>query len=345
MSEQLRRIVPRTLLARVFTANAVLLCAACAVLLLSPVTVSDPVDPREALVVVTGLAGMLLIDLWLVRRAFAPLDRLRRRMEAIDLLTASGGELGYDVADAEVRQLGQAYERMLTRLGSERRESARRALAAQEAERLRVSRELHDEVGQSLTGLLLQVEQAAAAPPEERDARLEEVRASARAALEDVRGIAQRLRPQVLDDLGLHAALTALCTSFARDTGIPIDRRVARGPLRLTPESELAVYRVAQESLTNVARHAGATRAELVLERDGATVRLLVEDDGIGVGDARPGGGLRGMRERAILAGGVLHVSGHPDRGTLVELRLPAAAGEDEPAGTGQVVAEQVAAR
>jgi two-component system sensor histidine kinase UhpB len=331
MIDQLRRAAPRTLVARVFAANAVLLCAACAVLLLSPVTVSDPVDPREALAVVSGLAGMLLIDLWLVRRAFAPLERLRRRMEGIDLLTASGGELGFDAPDDEVRRLAQAYERMLTRLGSERRESARRALAAQEAERLRVSRELHDGVGQALTGLLLQVEQAAGAPPGEREARLEDVRASARAALEDVRGIAQRLRPQVLDDLGLHAALTALCTSFTRDTGIPIARQVAHGRLGLGPESELAVYRVAQESLTNVARHARATRAELTLEPAGADVRLLVADDGIGLGqgDPRPGGGLRGMRERAVLAGGALRVQSPPDGGTMVELRLPATAPAD----------------
>ena len=341
MRRLLRSITPRTLVARVFTANAVLLCAASAVLLLSPVTVSDPVSPQEALAILSGLAGMLLADLWLIRRAFAPLDRLRRRMEEVDLLTASGGDLGFEVADDEVRRLAQAYERMMTRLGDERRQSARRALAVQEAERQRVSRELHDEVGQALTGLLLQVEHAAGAPADERDSRLEDVRASARAALEDVRGIAQRLRPQVLDDLGLHAALVTLCSTFTRDTGIPVRRHITPGQLDLDPDAELAIYRIAQESLTNVARHAGATQVELSLEQAGASVRLLVQDDGRGLGDGarNPGGGLRGMRERAVLADGSVRLSSPPDGGTMVQLDLPAHARTAGPAGRDRVAA------
>jgi two-component system sensor histidine kinase UhpB len=334
MIARLRPVMPRTLVARVFAANAVLLCAACAVLLLSPVTVSDPVDAREALAIVAGLAAMLLVDLWLVRRAFAPLDRLRRQMERADLLTADGTEPGFEAVDEEVRRLAEAYERMLVRLGDERRESARRTLAAQEGERRRVSRELHDEVGQALTGLLLQVEQAATAPGPERDARLEDVRASARAALEDVRGIAQRLRPQVLDDLGLDAALKTLCTTFARDTGLPIRRRGTAEPLGLDAEAELAVYRIAQESLTNIARHAGATEVELALGRAGSSVRLVVRDDGRGLGHAgaRVGGGLRGMHERAVLAGGTLRAWSPPDGGTIVRLDLPAAPAPPPPA-------------
>ena len=341
MRGRLRDLTPRTLVARVFTANALLLCAASAVLLFSPVTVSDPVAPREALAIVSGVAAMLLVDLWLVRRAFAPLERLRRQMDRADLLTASGAEISLDVADEEVRRLAVAYQLMLTRLGTERRDSARRAVAAQEGERLRVARELHDGVGQSLTGLLLQVEHAAAAPPDERDARLEEVRASARAALEDVRGIAQQLRPQVLDDLGLHAALVALCTAFARDTGIPVRRGLAPGDLDLDAEAELTVYRIAQESLTNVARHAGASSVEVVLEPVGSAVRLLVQDDGRGLGDQAPraGGGIRGMRERALLVGGTLRLSSPPDGGTMVQLDLPVGARPRQSAGQDQVTA------
>jgi two-component system sensor histidine kinase UhpB len=341
MRSRLRALAPRTRGARVFTANALLLCAASAVLLLSPVTVSDPVAPREALAIVTGLSAMLLVDLWLVRRAFAPLERLRRQMDRADLLTSSGADVSVDVADEEVRRLAMAYQVMLTRLGTERRDSARRAVAAQESERLRVARELHDGVGQSLTGLLLQVEHAAAAPPEERDARLEEVRASARAALEDVRGIAQRLRPQVLDDLGLHAALVALCTAFARDTGISVRRHLAPADLGLDPEAELTVYRIAQEGLTNVARHAGARNVEVSLQPAGSTVRLLVQDDGRGLGDdaQRPGGGIRGMRERAVLVGGTLRLSSPPDGGTMVQLDLPARPRSGRPAAQDRVAA------
>ena len=303
-----------------FLANAALLCAASALLLLSPFTVSHPVAEWEATAILIGLAGMLLVNLWLVRRALTPLDRLSREMEQVDLLDLRPARDHAAGSDGEVRRLAEAFDRMLARLASERRASAGAALAAQEAERLRVARELHDEVGQSLTGLLLLLDKAADGDAEQ----LEHARAAARASLADVRRIAQRLRPELLDDLGLTSALSALALGFARQTGLRVDRRFAPDLPPLGPDVELAVYRIAQESLTNVARHAAATKVELSLEPAGERVRLRVQDDGRGLppGLAPASGGLRGMQERAVLIGATLQVTSPPDGGTTVRLEL-----------------------
>ena len=193
---------------------------------------------------------------------------------------------------------------MLDRVESERRESARRALAAQEEERLRIARELHDEVGQALTAVLLQLDRAASG--EQPAERIAEAREAARATLEEVRAIARNLRPEALDDLGLAAALRQLCNEAER-AGVEVERRIAPD-VRLAPEVEVVVYRVAQEAITNVLRHAAAERLVCVLERAGSGARLLVVDDGRGRGDAPAGSGLQGMRERAVLAGATLEI-------------------------------------
>jgi two-component system, NarL family, sensor histidine kinase UhpB len=142
---------------------------------------------------------------------------------------------------------------MLDRLEAERRESGRHVLAAQEEERGRIARELHDEVGQVLTGVMLGLEDP-------------DARESVRRSLEDVRRIAGELRPQTLDELGLQSALRALCTTVAGTPGLRLERRLELGDTRLSPEVELVIYRVAQESLTNVMRHAGASKALMSLQ-------------------------------------------------------------------------------
>ena len=217
----------------------------------------------------------------------------------------------------------RAFNQMLDRLETERRESGRRALAAQEAERLRIARGLHDEVGQVLTGVLLQLDALAEAEPDSRRRRVDETRDAVRHALEEVRRIAQELRPELLEHLGLVSALTELSRTFAEQSGIIVERRFAGDLPRLSEEAELAIYRVAQESLTNVARHAQASRVELALEPGADSVVLRVIDNGRGMTEAAAPngrGGLRGMRERAVLVGGALAVK--PGRGGGVEVRL-----------------------
>jgi two-component system sensor histidine kinase UhpB len=230
----------------------------------------------------------------------------------------------------EVSELVQAFNEMLERLEAERRESGRRALAAQEAERLRVARGLHDEVGQVLTGVLLQLDALTAAVPRAKRVELAETQRSVRQALEEVRRIGQELRPALLEHLGLVSALMELSTAFARRSGVTVDRRFAAELPPLSAEAELTIYRVAQESLTNVARHAQAGRVELALQRGRESVVLRVADDGRGFEEtalANGQGGLRGMRERAVLAGGVLAVRQRRDGGVEVRLEMPALQG------------------
>jgi two-component system, NarL family, sensor histidine kinase UhpB len=221
----------------------------------------------------------------------------------------------------------RAFNDMLERLERERRESGGRALAAQEAERARIARGLHDEVGQVLTGVLLELDALAPSVPTERQNDLVATKASVRQALEEVRRISRELRPEMLEHLGLVSALTELTSVLSRQTGIHIERDFQQALPPLTAEAELAIYRVAQESLTNVARHADADRVKVSLETGVDSVVLSVSDDGRGFRSGRSpeGGGIRGMRERALLVGGALAVKPGPSGGAEVRFEVPAA--------------------
>jgi two-component system, NarL family, sensor histidine kinase UhpB len=312
------------LLWRAFLLNSAILLAACLLLLLTPATVSFPVAIGEAVVILVGVALMLLVTLPAYRRTFAPLQRLAERMSRVDLLTPEG-RTPEDGPDAEVNVLSRAFNEMLDRLEAERRESSARTAAAQEEERRRVARDLHDHVGQVLTGVLLQAERVARDAPPEMLPRVNDMRDAARAALQDVRRIARELRPEALDDLGLASALNALATAITRQSQLRIERSLDRELPQLSPEEELLVYRVAQESLTNVLRHADAETAWLTLRRVPGAVELAIEDDGRGLPLALPplSGGLRGLRERALATDAALRVSDRNGRGTRVELRVP----------------------
>ena len=310
---------------RVFATNATAVLLAFLALVFAPVTVSIPVTTAELAILVAGLLGMLALNLVLLRPAFRPLDTLADTMRRHDPLSP-GVRVPVD-GEPDVAALAEAFNDMLERLESERRESARQALRVLEGERSRIARELHDEVGQTLTGVMLQVEGLAARIPDELHEQLDELRETARRGTEDVRRIARRLRPEALEDLGLQSALAALATAFAEQAGIRVDRRLEPG-LELTEEQELVVYRVAQEALTNVARHAGAKRVDLRLERAGDRVALSVRDDGRGITEAAKGSsqGIRGMRERAMLIGADIDIRGSAGKGTTITLSIPHAA-------------------
>jgi two-component system, NarL family, sensor histidine kinase UhpB len=201
---------------------------------------------------------------------------------------------------------------------------SRVALAAQEAERKRVARELHDEVSQGLVAVALMAEQAAANPPDDPSGRFAEIARRVHFYLDELRRIAHELRPEMLDDLGLEDALVALAAGTARDRGIVVDRRLPRDLGPLTGEQELVVYRVAQEALGNVARHSGAARAAIGIDRRGDLLTLEVSDDGRGIDPGQePGDGIKGMRERAALVGGRVEIGPGADAGTRVRLLLP----------------------
>jgi two-component system sensor histidine kinase UhpB len=308
---------------RIFGVNAVLLVAAAVALALSPATVSFPIALTEGVVLAAGLIAILIANLILIRRSFAPLARLTRLMRSVDLLRP--GQRVEVTGPDEVRELGAVFNEMLERLERERHESGWDALKAQEAERKRVAQELHDEVGQALTAVMLQIGRLTRKAPSDLSDELVEALETTRASLEDVRRIAQQLRPEALDDLGLVPALSALASSFAQRTGLRIHRRLPANMPLIGAEAELVVFRVAQESLTNAARHADSLRVDLSLERNRSTIVLHVRDYGRGIDGIRPGSGIRGMRERALLVGGRLSITGAPGGGTDVTLSLPVA--------------------
>jgi two-component system, NarL family, sensor histidine kinase UhpB len=318
---------PRSsLFRRLFAAYAAVVGLAVAALVFAPVTVSVPIALRELALLLAGFTVMLLAYRALLLRGLAPLRRLTVLMHRIDPL-APGQRIDTDAPDAEVASLAQAFNEMLDRLEDERRDSARRALAAQEGERGRIARELHDEIGQQLTGLMLHAETLARRAPEQLKDELEGLREGAREAAEEVRRIARRLRPEALDTLGLQSALLGLSKAVGDRAGLDVRRSLERD-LPLTAEEELVIYRVAQESLTNVVRHAGAESVDLRLGRTGdGGVELVVRDDGAGIepGAALSSDGIRGMRERALLVGARLDVARESPRGTRVTLRLPPA--------------------
>jgi two-component system sensor histidine kinase UhpB len=310
------------LLWRVFGTNAVALVLAATALVLAPVTVSAPVSVSELVVVVAGVIVLLGLNLLMLKPAFRPLDDLAETMRRHDPL-APGERVAVN-GEPDIAAVATAFNDMLDRLEDERRESARQALRIQEGERRRIARELHDQVGQTLTGVMLQVEGIAASAPDVRPEQLEELRETARRGIQDVRSIASRLRPEALEDLGLRSALSALATRFGERTHVRVDKRLEDTP-SLGEEDELVIYRVAQEALTNVARHADAKRVEVSLERHDGDVVLTVSDDGRGLaaGSASSSYGIHGMRERAMLAGGQISIDGAPGRGTVVRLSIP----------------------
>ncbi|HZT16209.1 MAG TPA: sensor histidine kinase [Gaiellaceae bacterium] len=303
------------LLWRVFAINAALLVVATLLLALTPVTVHASIALVEGADLAIGLVVMLAANLFLLRHTLGPIQRLAERMRTVDLLRP--GQRLAEHGGAEVGELVHVFNQMLDRLEAERRESGRRALQAQESERRRIARGLHDEVGQVLTGVLLRLDD-------------EETKDAVRQALDEVRRIARELRPEMLEHLGLVSALTELSRRFGEQSGLRIERRFGDRLPPLSEEAELAVYRVAQESLTNVARHAGASQVEIALEPGARSVVLRVVDDGKGMSEAAAAnghGGLRGMRERALLVGGVLAVKPGPHGGVEVRLEVPAADG------------------
>jgi two-component system sensor histidine kinase UhpB len=309
---------------RVFAINATVLVAAVAVLALSPATVSSDIQAGEVAVLGVGVALVLAVNLLALRRVFGPLEQLTALMRRVDPL-APGRRIVVERQAAEVAELSHAFNDMLDRLERERRDSGRRALDAQEDERRRMARELHDEIGQTLTGVVLQLETLQRRAPEELRAELRSLEATTRAGIEEVRELVRRLRPEALDDFGLRSALVTLGSDLSEHSGLRVAPRLDGDLPTLSPEDELVVYRVAQESLVNVVRHARASRADLILRAEDGAVVLRVRDDGRGI-DAdglRSGAGVRGMRERALLVGGALEIAAVRPHGTEVQLRLP----------------------
>jgi signal transduction histidine kinase len=208
------------------------------------------------------------------------------------------------------------------------RNALRNVVAAQEGERKRLARELHDETGQALTSILLGLKPLEEALAEASSAAaVADLRELVVATLQDVRRLAVELRPAALDDFGLVSALEHLTETFAEQTGITVDFESALGRDRLPSDTETALYRIVQESLTNIVKHARAQRASISLTGRDGFVKAVIEDDGIGFDPAQTredAFGLSGMRERVALLDGTLQVESRPDGGTTIAVEVPA---------------------
>jgi two-component system sensor histidine kinase UhpB len=265
------------------------------------------------------------LNLLVLRRVLSPLLQLTELMTSIDPDRPGRRVSDADPRSAEGHALVAAFNAMLDRLENARRQAARTALAAQEAERLRVARELHDEIGQTLTAVTLQAERAAEGDPGSASGELRRVADAVRDSLDEVRRIAHELRPEALDDLGLVNALIALCRRHDLQDGPGVTQRLQSALPPLSPDVELVIYRVAQEGLTNALRHSGADSVAVSLEADVKRLALHVVDNGRGMPNDLPvdTAGIAGMRERALLVGGRLTIASRPGGGTEVRLSIP----------------------
>lgn len=305
---------------RVVLINGLIFTLGTLALAVSPATVSYRIKLTEIPVLVVGLAVILTANALLMKSSLAPLDRLAASMRRVDPPKRS--DRMHNPGKGDLSQLIASFNTMLDRLETERTTASASALAAQENERQRIARELHDEIGQSLTVALLTLKRVVDRAPETIRAELEDVQETVRGSLDDVGDIARRLRPGPLEDLSLHSALNALCSEFSQATGIGIVKQIATQPNRIRTDIELVCYRVTQEALTNIARHADATKVwvDLLVGRDGLALRIA--DDGVG-GITDEGVGISGMRERALLVGAELVITSPEGGGTEVTLAVP----------------------
>jgi two-component system sensor histidine kinase UhpB len=336
------RILSVPIFYKVLVANMVIvLLGAIAGTYLTARVVSGPdemLDPGLVLLfVVVGFVLSAVVNVVVLRAAFQPLDSLERVSEAVRLgdLSARAEPIRY--GDPQLARLAETFNDTLERLQQDQeqlRQLATQVIAAQEDERKRIARELHDDTAQILFAQLLRIAAMKTAARETLPAQVESLEEMTVAAIEAVRRLALELRPPALDDLGLREALEGLAQRFSEQMSIPVHLTTPGLRERLDPSVELVLYRVAQEALTNVAKHAHAHNATVVIARDNAGVHLNIRDDGVGFGkgleriDERSGLGLGlfGMEERVMLVGGTLRVSRVSDAGgTDVRATIPLA--------------------
>jgi two-component system sensor histidine kinase UhpB len=313
---------PRSLLVQVLLVNLLLVAAA---VLVATVSVDAPSNPvihgRELLVFGLAIVATVLGNWLLLHRRFAPLDQMISAMERVDLAHPDHQHRPH-TDSAEVRRLDAAFRRMVSRLEEERREAGRAVIQAQERERRRIAQDLHDEVNQALTAVSLRLQASIERAPADLRRELTETKRLSIQAMEELLALARQLRPAVLDDHGLVPALHSQVRDFGEQARVAARFNVRGASPRLTPEQQLVIYRVTQESLSNIAQHAGAKHVTVELSFVGRTI-LRISDDGRGFYQARDGGlGLSGMRERALLAGGELTIWSSPGHGTRVELTI-----------------------
>ena len=293
-------------------------------------TVSD--QRWSFLILARAIVLTLCVNLWMLQRRFAPLERLIARIEKIDPAEPSSQQITESDPVAEIDKLSRSFNGLLERIEEERRRSGTLAMRAQEEERRRLARDLHDEVNQALTAILLRLEALAQDSPPSHADEVTELKRLVNQAMEELLNLARQLRPSALDDHGLTPAIETQLKRFSARTGVEVTLEKDGDADTLPGDVQTAVYRILQEALANVGRHAGATAVAVELEVAGDRLDLRVRDDGAGFdpvavsrnGSDNPGAGLglSGMAERARLAGGELDVRSAPGGGTTVSFRI-----------------------
>lgn len=332
----IRRAVPRRLLqfplfGKILVANVVIV--ALVTLGCGFVAHTGLSDGEGAFVMLLG-AGILLSaasNAIILRFALSPLKQLEHTAQQVH-----GGDLAArvppsDLADREMRRLAATFNSMLDSGDTYRRrlrDTAARALNASEEERKRIAQELHDGTAQTLTALRVRLRVARSMVDDSaREALLDRISAELGAATEEVRHIAQGLRPPALDMLGLAPAIESLARGIDDSASLLVETDIASVDGLLPPEAELALYRIIQEALSNVARHSGAATARVTLGVVGRSVTAVVEDAGHGFDVAtemtRGGLGLYGMQERGAYVGAAVDIESEPGRGTRIRVTIP----------------------
>jgi len=298
-------------------------------------------------IVLATLIG-LVVNIFLLRASFRPLFTLLTTMRAVSKGKTNERVTGI-APGSEIGELAHTLNTMLDHLETARREQSLLIVQAQEEERRRLALELHDESSQNLTALLVHIEvlkqmlqtSAETASLQETHQRLKQeldyLTGITRQTLEDIRVLAQQLRPSVLDDLGLQAALRWLAEDVRQRLQLSVELHMENIELLLQANTQRAVYettlfRIAQESLTNVARHAHAQHVTISLVQKQGRIRLHIHDDGNGFDplSQKQGLGIFNMRERAALLDGTIHIEAQPGRGTTIEAVLPLAVEVEE---------------
>lgn len=346
------RLLSLSLFYKVLIANSaiVLLGAVAGTVITQRITSARPNESWDIPLVITFAgAGILLtwaLNALLLRAALSPLDRLQQVVKRVREGDMSVRAHPTPLDDVQLTRLGETLNQMLDEV--EGYEEQVRALSgaliyAQEEERQRIARELHDDTGQVLTLLLIRLKLLEAQPGADQLAsQIAELRGLVSSAIDQVRRLALNLRPPTIDQLGLLPSLRSLGASFTESTHIQVRLDLPREQITLSPERTVAIYRVVQEALTNVAKHANAhlvtVTLTLTLTPTGASqrqLRAVIHDDGGGFApEALPnhtlrraesvrGVGLFGMEERARLAGGALNVQSAPEQGTTITLTVP----------------------
>jgi two-component system, NarL family, sensor histidine kinase UhpB len=321
-----------TLLTQVLAVNAFLVgITALIAVVVARDRLEDATSTEGVLTLALAVSSAVLLNSILLRIRLDPIGRLVRTMDQIDLLSPGRRHSVNASAPREVQELSARFNEMLIRIEDERREAGRAVLRAQEQERSRIAQDLHDEVNQALTAILLRLEATISDAPPMLRVELQETKQLATQAMEELLHLARQLRPTALDDHGLIAALASQVDDFGHRTGIEA-RFHRHGPVpALSDEEQLVIYRVTQESLNNIAQHSAARRVDVDLSFVG-TIVLRITDDGHGfemtarrTARRRRGGlGLSGMRERALLIGGHLNIFSAPGQGTTIELTMGA---------------------